>query len=245
MRPKILDSVYLPITSLPGIGPKIENLFNRMGIYRKIHFLWHIPYNVIKRQKHSNIHEAAVNSLVTLKVKVLDHKPSKFKRQPYRINCVCEDTPIDIVYFYARHPVVRSTLPIGKIKYVSGKLEYYRNNYQITHPTHIIESNEIDQLKDIEPIYSLTNGLSQRIVSKYLNSILKSLPIFNEWIEDNIVKKYPFDDWNKSINSIHNPKDPDDIIENNKIDKLKDTENINSVTNGLSQSILSKYLNRN
>ena len=215
MRPKKLDSIYLPISSLPGIGPKIENLFNRMGIYRKIHFLWHIPYNVIKRQKHSNIHEAEVNSLVTLKVKVLDHKPSKFKRQPYRVNCVCEETPLDIVYFYARHPVIRSTLPIGKIKYVSGKLEYYRNNYQITHPTHIIESSEIDQIKDIEPIYSLTSGLSQRIVSKYLDSILKSLPIFDEWIEDNIIKKYSFENWNNSINSIHNPNDPNDIIENN------------------------------
>ena len=58
MRPEKLNSIYSPITILPGIGPKIETLFNRMGIYRILHFLWHIPYNVIKRQKHSNIHEA-------------------------------------------------------------------------------------------------------------------------------------------------------------------------------------------
>ena len=98
-----------------------------MGIYRYIHFLWHIPYNLIKREKHRNIHEAKINSLVTLKLKILEHKPSRFKRQPYRIHCLCEDTPIDIVYFYARHPVIRSTLPIGKERYVSGKLEFFRN----------------------------------------------------------------------------------------------------------------------
>ena len=56
MRPEKINPIYLPITTLPGIGPKNENLFNRMGIYRKLHFLWHIPYNVIKREKHTNIH---------------------------------------------------------------------------------------------------------------------------------------------------------------------------------------------
>ena len=70
MRPEKINSIYLPISNLQGIGPKIESLFNKMGIFRILHFLWHIPYNVIKRQKHSNIHEASVNSLVTLKVKV-------------------------------------------------------------------------------------------------------------------------------------------------------------------------------
>ena len=99
MRPEKINSIYAPITTLPGIGPKIESLFNRMGIYRILHFLWHIPYNVIKIEKHSNIHEAKINSLVTLKIKVLGHKPSRFKRQPYKINCICGETPIDIIYF--------------------------------------------------------------------------------------------------------------------------------------------------
>ena len=128
MRPEKINSIYSSIKTLPGIGLKIENLFNRIGIYRKIHFLWHIPYNVIKREKYKNIQDAKVNSLVSIKIKILGHKPSKFKRQPYRINCICGDTPVDIVYFYARHPVVRATLPIGKEKIISGKLELFRNN---------------------------------------------------------------------------------------------------------------------
>ena len=215
MRPEKIKSIYSSISELPGVGPKIENLFNRMGIFRNLHFLWHIPYNVIKRQKHLNIHEAEINSLVTLKIKVLRHKPSRFKRQPYKINCICGETPIDIVYFYARHPVMRATLPVGKEKYVSGKLEYFRNNFQITHPSHIIDAEQIKSLKDIEPVYSLTSGLSQRIVLKYLDKILNSLPKFDEWIEKKILKKYSFENWNKSINSIHNPKNSEDLINNN------------------------------
>ena len=130
MRTEKINSIYSSISSLSGIGAKIEVLFNRMGIYRKLHFLWHIPYNVIKREKHTNIQDAKINSLISIKIKIIDHKPSRFKRQPYKINCICGNTPIDIIYFYARHPVMRATLPIGGEKIVSGKLEYYRNTYQ-------------------------------------------------------------------------------------------------------------------
>ena len=118
MRPEKISLIYTSITSLQGIGPKIETLFNRMGIFRKLHFLWHIPYNVIKIEKPSSIQNAKINSLVSLKIKIIDHKPSKFKKQPYRINCISGDTPLDIIYFYARHPVVRATLPIGKEKII-------------------------------------------------------------------------------------------------------------------------------
>ena len=215
MRPEKINSIYSSITTLQGIGPKIENLFNKMGIYKRLHFLWHIPYNVIKIQKHKNIQDAETNTLVSIKVKVLEHKPSRFKRQPYRINCICGETPIDIVYFYARHPVVRATLPIGGEKIISGKLEYFRNTYQITHPSNISESENYNQIKDIEPIYSLTAGLSQRIVIKYLEKILDTLPIFDEWIDKKITKKYKFENWNTSIKSIHNPKNSEDLINKN------------------------------
>ena len=215
MRSEKINSIYSPITTLPGIGPKIENLFNRIGIYRKLHFLWHIPYNVIKREKHNNLQDAKINSLISIKVKILEHRPSKFKRQPYRINCICGDTPIDIVYFYARHPVVRATLPVGKEKIISGKLEYFRNNYQITHPSHIMDSDNHDKIKDIEPVYSLTSGLSHKIIIKYLNLILLSLPSFNEWIDLKTMEKYNFNDWKISISNIHNPENSEELVNNN------------------------------
>ena len=124
MRSEKINSIYSPIITLPGIGSKIESLLNRIGIYRTLHFLWHIPYNVIKRQKHLNIHEAEINSVVTLKIKILKHNPSRFKRQPYRVSCLANKTAIDIVYFNARHPIIRSILPSKSFKMISGKLEF-------------------------------------------------------------------------------------------------------------------------
>jgi len=214
MRPSYLNNLLSPISLITGIGPKIEKLFNRIDIDLKVHFLWHLPYNIIKRQKHKNIHEAQINTLVTLKIKVLKHVPSRFKKQPYRVHCLCNETPIDIVFFYARHPVVKKSLPEEKFRFVSGKLEYFRNTFQITHPSHIIETNGINEIKNIEPIYSLTAGLSQKIISKYIEQIMNNIPDLNEWIDEIYLKKYGFLSWKTSIVKIHNPNKIEDI--NNK-----------------------------
>ena len=215
MRPSYLNNLLSPINLVTGIGPKIEKLFNRIDINLKVHFLWHLPYNIIKRQKHENIHDAQINTLVTLKIKVLKHVPSRFKKQPYRVHCLCNETPIDIVFFYARHPVVKKNLPEEEIRFVSGKLEYFRNTYQITHPSHIIETTGINEIKNIEPIYSLTAGLSQKIISKYIEQIIKNIPDLNEWIDEIYLTKYRFSNWKNSIVRIHNPDKIEDISNQN------------------------------
>jgi len=211
MRSEKINPLFSPISSLPGVGPKLEMLFMRLVGTKLVNLLWHLPYNVLKRNKHENIHDAQLGTIVTLKIKIIKHIPSRFKRQPYKINCICGNTPVNIVYFYARHPVIKKTLPIKSEKYVCGKLEYFKDTFQITHPSHIIELENINKLKEIEPIYGLTAGLTQRIYSKNINKIINILPELEEWIDSNTIKKYSFKSWKNTLISIHNPKSLEDL----------------------------------
>ena len=38
--------------------------------------------NIIKRNKHETINQALINSIVTIKVKIFEHYPSKYFKQP-------------------------------------------------------------------------------------------------------------------------------------------------------------------
>ena len=219
MRPQILDNMLSSIATLKGVGPKLEKIVNRLGIYLNIHFLWNIPHNVIERKFHENIHHAELNSLVTLKLKIIKHNPSKFKRQPYKVNCMCGETQVNIVFFNARHPVVRNMLPINETRLVSGKLEYFKNNFQITHPSHILPTLNIKSIKNKESIYNLTAGLNQKNISKLTNQVLENLPELDEWIDEEYIKKYEFKSWNESIFGIHNPNSKIEINEKNNYRK--------------------------
>ena len=214
MRPQNLNYILSSIAILKGVGPKLEKIINKLGIIKNVHFIWNIPSNVIERKYYKNIHDAEINSLVTLNLNIIKHEPSRFRRQPYRIKCLCGETHIDLVFFNARHPMMRQMLPVNANKLISGKLEFFRNNFQITHPTHITDLHDNKLIKNKEPVYNLTQGLNQRIMNKLTDQVLNNLPHLNEWIDEKILIKYNFKSWKETVLNLHNP-------ENNEI-KEKD-----------------------
>ena len=214
MRPQNLNYILSSIAILKGVGPKLEKIINKLGIIKNVHFIWNIPNSVIERKYYKNIHDAEINSLVTLNLNIIKHEPSRFRRQPYRIKCICGETNIDLVFFNARHPMMRQMLPVNANKLISGKLEFFRNNFQITHPTHITDLHDNKLIKNKEPVYNLTQGLNQRIMNKLTDQVLNNLPHLNEWIDEKILIKYNFKPWKETVLNLHNP-------ENNEI-KEKD-----------------------
>ena len=215
MRPAHLDLLLSPINKLKGVGPKLENIINKLGIKLNVHFLWHFPYRIIEKKYYENIHDAPINQLVTLKIEVIKHYPSKFRRQPYRVSCLANETPLDIVYFNARHPVVRSVLPIKSIKMISGKLDFFKNKFQITHPTNIESISDIQLLREKEPVYSLTAGLNMKSFIKLSNQVLQSVPNLEEWIDKILIKKFKFTSWKDAVEKLHNPEIEDTYSEKN------------------------------
>ncbi len=49
MRPEKLNYILSSISSLKGVGPKLEQIINKLGIYKNIHFVWNIPNNILER----------------------------------------------------------------------------------------------------------------------------------------------------------------------------------------------------
>ncbi|MDC0232399.1 ATP-dependent DNA helicase RecG [Pelagibacteraceae bacterium] len=215
MRPAHLNLLLSPINKLKGVGPKLENIINKLGIKLNVHFLWHFPYRIIEKKFYVNIHDAPINQLVTLKIEVVKHYPSKFRRQPYRVSCLANETPIDIVYFNARHPVVRSVLPIKSMKMISGKLEFFKSKFQITHPSSIESISDIQLLREKEAVYSLTAGLNMKSFIKLSNQVLQSMPNLEEWIDKILIKKYKFTSWKEAVEKLHNPEIDDTYNEKN------------------------------
>ncbi|MDC0037667.1 ATP-dependent DNA helicase RecG [Alphaproteobacteria bacterium] len=215
MRPAHLDLLLSPINKLKGVGPKIENIINKLGINLNIHFLWHFPYKIIEKKYYENIHDAPLNQIVTLKIEIIKHYPSKFRRQPYRVNCLANETAIDIVYFNARHPVIRSILPPKSFKMISGKLEFFKNKFQITHPSNVENVTDIQLLREKEPVYSLTAGMNMKTFIKLSNQVLHLIPNLNEWIEEKLLLKYNFISWKEAIEKLHNPEIEDTYSEKN------------------------------
>jgi len=216
MRPEKLTPLFTNISSLPGIGPKLNELFKKLlDNSQIINLLWHFPNDNLLRKKVENLNNIKIGTNIIIKVKILKHIIPKFYKQPFYVNCINNSTPINILFFNAKHPYIKNNLPINSEKIISGKLEYYKNIYQITHPENIINVEKINEINLIQPMYSLTKGLTQKVYYKTLIKALEKIPNIDEWINEKTIKKYNFQPWKKSIINIHRPLNTNEIINNN------------------------------
>ena len=165
------------------INNKIIDASNQVALLQStnmslgVNLLFHLPIDVITRKKIVNLNKENIGSIVIIKIKVQKHIIPKFRRQPYRVNCICNNLPIDIVFFNARHPYIKLNLPINKDCIISGKLEFFNNIFQITHPEYIINPDNISYLKTVQPIYTLTKGLTQKVYLKIIQYAIKKLVV--------------------------------------------------------------------
>ena len=49
-------------------------------------------------------------------------------------------------------------------RFISGKLEYFRNTFQVTHPSHIIKVDDINKIKDDEYLQNMADQAYKDIV---------------------------------------------------------------------------------
>ena len=121
---------------------------------------------------------------------------------------ICEDDfgKIDIVFFNSRENYIRAVLPINKWVLISGKINVYKNKYQITNPEYITSLDKLDYIKKKIPKYSLTDGLNEKTFRKIIENVINSLPELDEWYGPEIIKKFGFSSWKKSIQMVHSVK---------------------------------------
>ena len=205
MRPKILYSLFSNTISIKGIGPKYAKLIERLCGKYLIDLIFHKPVAYIDRRNSPKICDLKNDTIATLIVNIDSHVPSFNKRMPYRITCSDESGQISIVYFNIRGPYIKKILPVGSKRVISGKIEIYKDSFQMTHPHHIADVEELEKIKSIECIYPLTTGLTSRSIKKAINSSLKIADKLPEWIPENILKNNDWETWSNSIKKLHNP----------------------------------------
>jgi len=211
LRPEILFPLFAPATSLPGIGPRLGKLIDKLAGPKAVDLLWHLPTGIIDRRYAPKIAQAEPGRIATLTVTVDQHVPPRIRRLPYRVRCHDESGEIELVFFHGRPDYLRNTLPVGETRVVSGKVEHFREAIQMTHPDHIGTLDELARLQSVEPVYRLTAGLTMKPLAKAIRSALERAPDLPEWIEAAVLSRHGWDSWRESVIAAHAPASEADL----------------------------------
>ena len=209
-RPEKLFPVFASITSLEGVGPKVAASFQKLGVTRVRDLLFVLPVNGIKRPKLRSLQDVVVPSFVTLEITIIAHTQSK-KRAPIRVLVSDSVNNFDLVFFHFGLDWVKKKKKKNEKRIISGKLEWFSAGFQIVHPDYIISLNEPNTIPDFEPVYPLTKGLTQRVLSKNIKKSIANFPKVEEWINPSLIEKYRWPKFKESLLRAHNPVKIDDI----------------------------------
>ncbi len=195
------DYLLSNIQNIKGIGKKTSQLFKRKNINTIFDLLWHLPTSKIENSKVTNIGDIQIGKLQTIKLTPLKYNFPRIRRLPNRVVCQSNDIKIDCVFFNSYEGYIKKILPLNTEIIISGKINFFRNKYQITNPTQVKESNE--NILDAQNKYSLTDGLTINKYNNIINKVLKELPDLDEWLNDDLKKKFNYIKWKDAILKIH------------------------------------------
>jgi ATP-dependent DNA helicase RecG len=212
LRPQVLFPLFAETTTLPGIGPRFGKLLQGLSGPHVADLLWHRPSGLIDRRFHPKVTEAPAGVIATLTVTVDAHVKPYHARQPYRVRCRDETGFLHLVFFHVKGDYLERLLPVGAVRVVSGRVEHFNNQIQITHPDHIVDAAEAEKLPAIEPVYPLTGGLPLRTVQKAVAAALSRLPDLPEWTEPTLLAQRNWPSWREAILALHAPASEADLL---------------------------------
>ena len=214
LRPSILDPLFAPAAALPGVGPKIAPLLDRLlgdqgKPARVLDLLLHLPSGGIARELKGSIADAPVGEPVTLSVTVVSHRPSPpgRSRAPYRVLVEDETGDVTLVFFNAQRLRLEKLLPVGQRRFVSGKIELWDGRRQMVHPDRVLDERGMAGLPPVEAVYGLTEGLSSRMVARFAAVALERLPALPEWQDGPWLDGNDFIPFGDALNALHRPSE--------------------------------------
>ncbi|MBE0694405.1 MAG: ATP-dependent DNA helicase RecG, partial [Aquamicrobium sp.] len=220
MRPALLDPLFVPLTSLDGVGSKVASMIEKVvpadlgeRHARAGDLLFLLPHGVIDRRNRPGIAYAAEGAIVTLEVRIDRHQPPPRGNRsvPYRVYAHDDTGEIALTFFHAHAAWLQNQMPEGAHVVVSGRMEWFNGRPTMVHPDHIAGIEAAAALPLVEPVYPLTAGLSSKVLRRAISQGLARLPALAEWLDPDVARRHSFPAFVEALARLHNPADPLDV----------------------------------
>jgi ATP-dependent DNA helicase RecG len=217
MRPNPLNPLFAAVTTLSGIGPRLEKLYRRLfdrgDVARVLDLLFHLPSGTIDRRARPKLSEVTPDTVVTVAVNVDRHRPGPphRPRAPYQIYASDETGDLILTYFNARKDYLQTLLPVGQRRYVSGTITLYDHMLQMVHPDRVVAEADLAKLPLVEPVYPLTEGLTLNQVHRAIEGALARVPQLPEWQDPSWLARERFPTFADALRTLHQPSQPADL----------------------------------
>ncbi|EHK2387454.1 ATP-dependent DNA helicase RecG [Clostridium perfringens] len=195
-------NIYDDIGLVKGVGPKLKEILNKVGIFTVLDLLLYFPRDYEFLNDDISLNGDTSDEKAILKCKVQSYGSSIRTRSGKTLTTInFTYNNLKVIGKWFNQPYIKRNFILGNEYNLMGKFKKVNNTLEVINP--LIPCKEANK-SEILPIYTLKNGLTNKILVKLINEILKNM-IIKENLPDEIVKKYKLISLDKAIRSIHFP----------------------------------------
>lgn len=200
------------ISVVKGIGEKTEKGLNKLGIYTVQDMLEHYPraYDIYGRLM--NINEIEEGEMAVFVGYMYMNIETKKVRHLTIASCRVKDATGSIGLTWFNMPYIKNTLKSGSYYIFRGKASR-KNGMLVIEQPKILSKEEYYNKKDVlQPIYPLTNGVTNNLLSKTVKAIIDEIDLTGDFLPSTIRKENDLVDYRFAVKQIHFPKDKEEML---------------------------------
>lgn len=210
MVTKVSSSLTASVLNLSGVGPKVEEKLNRIGIYTVQDLLFHLPLRYQDKTRISLIgtlqpgQEALIEGTV-------ETTQIKYGRRRSLLCMLSDESDTLMLRFFHFSRAQQQRLNKGNLLRCYGQIRRGAKTLEMIHPEyrHIDPDNSPAIDKQLTAIYPLTDGLQQRTMQKLSSQALDILSHLEdklvELLPDEILATFDLPDLISALSYVHRP----------------------------------------
>lgn len=205
------------IRDIKGIGEKTEKLFNKLGIFSDSDLLEYYPRNYEWFMEPTSLAEAdGISGIPAIEAVISSEPVVKKIRNLSILSVYAKDRNGDqLKLTWFNMPFLKNSLKIG-YKYVFRgqiKRDKYGKNPTMEQPTMFVLGDYEKKMGILQPVYSLTKGLTNNMITKSVAIVLEQLERQEDYLPEVIKIRAGLIDYEKAVRAVHFPENKESIIE--------------------------------
>lgn len=201
-----------PLRELKGVGEKTEKLFQKIGITTAEELLRYYPRTYDIYKEPVEIASAEEDKTVSIRATIATGIYINQIRNLQVLTTTVADASGRLPVAWFNAPYLRGTLKKGSVFILRGKIIRKKGRPQMEHPEIFTPAAYEEIIHSMQPVYGLTKGLSNKMITKLVHQILDTRPLHGEYLPEEIRERYQLADANYAIRTIHFPKNMQELL---------------------------------
>ena len=193
-----------PVRYLKGVGPKIAERFEKLGIVTLADLLCHYPRRYIDFSKPYSIAEAPADTECVVKAEVFAKPGGRILpggRRMERITAGDDVSSLEITWF--NNPYAAQKLQLGQEYYFQGIVTGGMLRRQMVNPQ--VRTTEQIKASPFEAVYPQTEGLTSNAIAKCVRQLLPHAELLPDPLPPEMLTKYRLLSKADAVRAIHCP----------------------------------------